>query len=175
VTSRADGDSEMYRPRAFWSLGVDEREDWRLKLYGITYSGESPDPRVVEAALQVARARLPQPPGSGGRKGIGFFASTKAVPPTSPTWTGGGRNPTSCTTTSGSRLLRIQRRFARRDRMSRSRAYGTCACCGMSETRGCATCWRIPAPPTSRHICWTTSLATSRSWPLGAPRDLGSR
>jgi hypothetical protein len=73
MTPHADGDFELYRPRAFWSLGVDEHDDWRLKVYGITYSGESPDQRVVEAALQVARARLPQPTGSGGRKGIGFF------------------------------------------------------------------------------------------------------
>lgn len=69
----AEANFELYRPRAFWALGIDERDDWRLKVYGITYSGERPDQTVVEAGLQVARERLPQPAGTGERKGIGFF------------------------------------------------------------------------------------------------------
>ncbi len=66
-------DVELYRPRAAWAMGVQELQDWRLKLYGITYNAEAPDRHVTKAALAAAHGRLPQPATTPTRYGVGFL------------------------------------------------------------------------------------------------------
>ncbi len=48
-------------------------EGWRLKLYGISYGLQRPRQELVDAALAAAARRLPQPPLSKSRYGVGFL------------------------------------------------------------------------------------------------------
>jgi hypothetical protein len=64
---------EEYEPRPVAPLGVEIVEGWRLKLYGISYGLQRPRQELVEAALAAAAHRLPQPPLSESRYGVGFL------------------------------------------------------------------------------------------------------
>lgn len=49
---------EPYAPRPIRFLELWEPDGWRIKVYGIAYRRERPDPELVEAAKKVARERL---------------------------------------------------------------------------------------------------------------------
>jgi hypothetical protein len=53
-------------------LGVEAVEGWRLKMYGIAYDRERLRRELVAAAVNEAALRLPQPPVSEARYGVGF-------------------------------------------------------------------------------------------------------
>jgi hypothetical protein len=63
---------EPYQTRPLRFLELWTPGDWRLKLYGIAYRGETPRPALVEAARRVARDVLPQPAITDDRYGVGF-------------------------------------------------------------------------------------------------------
>jgi hypothetical protein len=64
---------EPYRPRPVRFLEEWRDAGWRLKVYGIAYSGERPRAALVETAKRLARERLPQPAISESRYGVGFL------------------------------------------------------------------------------------------------------
>lgn len=61
-----------YQPRRTEPLGVQTLGDWKVKVIGITASGDLPDLTETEAALVAAEGALPQPALRQGRCGIGF-------------------------------------------------------------------------------------------------------
>ncbi len=61
-----------YQPRRTELLGVETRAGWKVKVIGITASGDLPDHTETEAALAAAENALPQPALTRGRCGIGF-------------------------------------------------------------------------------------------------------
>jgi hypothetical protein len=63
---------EPYRARAIRFLEEWSCEGWRLKVYGIAYTGERPRAELIEAAKLIARECLPQPAVDDGRYGVGF-------------------------------------------------------------------------------------------------------
>jgi hypothetical protein len=63
---------EPYRARAIRFLEEWSCEGWRLKVYGIAYTGERPRAELIEAAKRIARERLPQPAVGDDRYGVGF-------------------------------------------------------------------------------------------------------
>ena len=65
--------AEAYTPRPISALGVEEIAGWRLKVYGIAYGRDGPRPELVDASLAAASERLPQPPITEARYGIGFL------------------------------------------------------------------------------------------------------
>lgn len=65
--------SEPYRPRPIRPLGILRHEDWRLKVYGIAYSGPRPPDDLVAAAAGIARETLPSPALISGRYGVGYL------------------------------------------------------------------------------------------------------
>ena len=65
---------EAYAMRPIRCRGVLEAEGWRLKLYEAAYDRERPRPELVEAAKGLVN-RLPQPPDSDGRYGVGFLCA----------------------------------------------------------------------------------------------------
>lgn len=64
--------TERYAPRPVARLGIEERAGWRLKVYGIAHGREEPRRELVAAALAAADARLPAPPVTRSRYGVGF-------------------------------------------------------------------------------------------------------
>jgi hypothetical protein len=52
---------EPYRPRRTETLGVRERAGWRVKLIGITASGDMPGDEIIRAAFDATMGQLPQP------------------------------------------------------------------------------------------------------------------
>jgi hypothetical protein len=65
--------AEPYAPRPVRCLHVADLDGWRIKVCGIAYSGEVPEEGLVDAALAVARRRLPSPASSDNRYGVGFL------------------------------------------------------------------------------------------------------
>lgn len=64
---------EPYAARSIRLLELWQHRGWRIKLYGLSYSGAAPDPRLVHAARRIAAARLPVPAVTAGRYGVGFM------------------------------------------------------------------------------------------------------
>jgi hypothetical protein len=64
--------AEPYATRSVRILDVLFHEGWRLKLYGIAYRAERPAQSLVDAAVAVARERLPRPALGPNRYGAGF-------------------------------------------------------------------------------------------------------
>jgi hypothetical protein len=64
--------SEPYAPRPIRFLDLWELDGWRLKLYGIAYKRPAPRSELIETARRLARERLPQPPVTNDRYGVGF-------------------------------------------------------------------------------------------------------
>ena len=60
-----------YRPRPVRFIRLEQRGDWRLKLYGIATPGRAPRPELVAAAMDLAPVALPQPAMSDDRYGVG--------------------------------------------------------------------------------------------------------
>lgn len=65
--------TEPYRTRPVRCLKVAEFGDWRIKVYGIAYEGEVPEPAFVDAALDTALPALPVPAITDDRYGVGFL------------------------------------------------------------------------------------------------------
>lgn len=63
---------EPYRDRTIRPLGVREAEGWRLKTYGVSYSGGPLHLAFYEDGLLVGSRELPQPPVYRQRAGVGF-------------------------------------------------------------------------------------------------------
>lgn len=63
---------EPYRPRSVTFLELWQPNGWIVKLYGLAYQHDAPDPSIIEAAKQAAAEALPQPPRNDERYGIGF-------------------------------------------------------------------------------------------------------
>jgi hypothetical protein len=64
--------SEPYATRPDRCMDILSCDAWRVKLYGIAYQGERPVQALVDAAVAVARQRLPRPAVVGDRYGVGF-------------------------------------------------------------------------------------------------------
>ena len=62
---------EPFRPRPVTFLELWEVGGWRLKLYGLSYEHEKPNPDLIAAAKQVIPLHLP-PPNADGAQGVGF-------------------------------------------------------------------------------------------------------
>ena len=65
--------AEPYETRSIRFLELWDHAGWRVKVYGIAYRGQRPDPGLVAAAKEVARARLPEPAVGSRRYGVGFL------------------------------------------------------------------------------------------------------
>jgi hypothetical protein len=65
--------AETYAPRPIRPLGTLEHDGWRLKVYGIAYSGETPSTGLTTAAARIATQQLPFPAVFDGRYGVGFL------------------------------------------------------------------------------------------------------
>jgi hypothetical protein len=65
--------AEPYATRPVRCLEVAGLDGWRIKVYGIAYASGAPAPTLVEAAVDVARRRLPKPPITDNRYGVGFL------------------------------------------------------------------------------------------------------
>jgi hypothetical protein len=63
--------SEPYRDRATTFRGIREYDDWRLKLYTISYDGTDAGD-TFEPAMALARDSLPRPARTNDRPGVGF-------------------------------------------------------------------------------------------------------
>lgn len=64
--------AEPYRDRTVRSLGVRDVEGWKLKVYGIASAGCSVYPPLYEDGFAVMVKKLPQPPVTPRRSGVGF-------------------------------------------------------------------------------------------------------
>lgn len=62
-----------YVERAVRFLGVWEVDGWRLKMYGISAVSNRPPDALVTEAKRIARDRLPSPPVTNDRYGIGVL------------------------------------------------------------------------------------------------------
>jgi hypothetical protein len=67
--------AEPYATRPVRCLDILSFDGWRLKLYGIAYRGERPAQALVDAAVAVARERLPRPAVADDRYGVGFVCA----------------------------------------------------------------------------------------------------
>ena len=67
--------AETYRARSVRFLDLLSFDGWRLKLYGIAYRGERPAQALVDAAVAAAEERLPRPPVTDDRYGVGFVGA----------------------------------------------------------------------------------------------------
>ena len=67
--------AEPYVRRSVRSLDLLTVNDWRLKVYGITYRGERPIQELVAAAVAAAQQRLPHPAVTSDRYGVGFVGA----------------------------------------------------------------------------------------------------
>jgi hypothetical protein len=61
---------EPYRPRTATFLELWQPNDWLVKLYGLAYERETPDPATVTAAKHAATTALPHPARTNDRYGI---------------------------------------------------------------------------------------------------------
>jgi hypothetical protein len=64
---------ERYAARSIRFIELWRCEDWRIKLYGITYRGSIPDATLIEAAKDLVSGCLPQPAVTDHRYGVGFM------------------------------------------------------------------------------------------------------
>ena len=64
---------DPYEPRPVRFIRLDQRGDWRLKVYGISTPGRTPRPELVIAAMDLARDVLPDPAVSDERYGVGIL------------------------------------------------------------------------------------------------------
>ena len=62
---------EPYRPRPVHFLELWEVSGWRLKLYGLSYEHEKPEPNLLAAAKEVIQQHLPSPRADGAY-GVGY-------------------------------------------------------------------------------------------------------
>jgi hypothetical protein len=62
----------LYQPRPVRFIRLEQRGDWRLKVYGIATPGRAPRPELVVAAMDLAGVVLPDPAVSDERYGVGI-------------------------------------------------------------------------------------------------------
>jgi len=62
---------EPYQPRPIRFLRLEERDGWRLKVYGIATPGRTPRSELVTAAVDLASGVLPRPAVTDERYGAG--------------------------------------------------------------------------------------------------------
>ncbi|MGD8547542.1 MAG: isochorismatase [Thiohalophilus sp.] len=62
-----------YQTRPIRFLGFWEFDEWRMKVYGISYTNNAPQQPLVDAAQQVARQRLTQDDNDMQHYGVGFI------------------------------------------------------------------------------------------------------
>lgn len=65
-------DIDPYLPRQVRPLGQREVGGWRVKLHGLSSTGEATPDTALAGALRAADEALPQPATAGGRYGVGF-------------------------------------------------------------------------------------------------------
>src|SRR3990170_4258350 len=65
--------SSPYKTRPIRHLETWAHEGWRVKVYGISASDERPADELVEAIKREAAAKLPAPPVTDERYGVGFL------------------------------------------------------------------------------------------------------
>lgn len=65
--------SNPYKSRPVRHLETWAHEGWRVKVYGISGTGDAPSPQLVEAIKREATAKLPVPAVTDGRYGVGFL------------------------------------------------------------------------------------------------------
>src|SRR5438876_6544907 len=61
---------EAYEPRAFRFIELLAINEWRMKLYGIAWRGESPPAELLEAAKRIAAEELPNAPSNNYKLGF---------------------------------------------------------------------------------------------------------
>ena len=61
---------EVYEPRAFRFIELLAINEWRMKLYGIAWRGESPPAELLEAAKRIAAEELPNAPSNNYKLGF---------------------------------------------------------------------------------------------------------
>jgi hypothetical protein len=64
---------EQYQSRPLRFIELWHVDDWRLKVIGIAYGRETPDPRLVDAAKRVAAQYLRSHPTRHAHYGVGFL------------------------------------------------------------------------------------------------------
>ncbi|MEJ8569389.1 isochorismatase [Elongatibacter sediminis] len=64
--------SEAYRTRAIRFLELWDIDEWKLKVYGITYTDDPLAPSLVHAAREVASARIRENASQTHHYGVGF-------------------------------------------------------------------------------------------------------
>ncbi len=64
-----------YRPRPVGFIRLEQRGDWRLKVYGIATPGRAPRPEFVDAAVDLAGRILPRPAVGDERYGVGIVVA----------------------------------------------------------------------------------------------------
>ena len=67
------GDPHQPRPVRF--IRLEQRGDWRLKVYGIATPGRVPRPALVDAAVEIAGRVLPRPAVDDERHGVGIVVA----------------------------------------------------------------------------------------------------
>lgn len=68
-----------YKTRPIRFLDLWKEDGWKMKIYGISSLAESPEPRLIEAALEIAAKTLPSPAVSEERYGVGFVTIHQAA------------------------------------------------------------------------------------------------
>jgi len=63
---------DPYQPRPVRFIGMEQRGDWRLKVYGIATPGRTPRAEFVAATVDLAGVALPGPAVSDERYGVGI-------------------------------------------------------------------------------------------------------
>ncbi len=66
---------DPYQPRPVRFIRLEQRGDWRLKVYGIATPGRTPRAEFVAAAMDVAPVALPAPAVSDERYGVGIVVA----------------------------------------------------------------------------------------------------
>jgi hypothetical protein len=66
---------DPYQPRSVRFIRLDQRGDWRLKVYGIATPGRAPRAAFVDAAIDLAGVALPDPAVNEERYGVGVVTA----------------------------------------------------------------------------------------------------
>ena len=79
AAAAAIGAAGPYAPRPLELIRRERLGDWRLKVYGIAASGDTPRTELVDATVRLAADVLPLPAVDEGRYGVGFAIAHDAA------------------------------------------------------------------------------------------------